>query len=41
MIKAILIDDEEHCLDTLSIILKDFCPQVEILQQCTSAKARP
>ena len=38
MIKAILIDDEEHCLDTLSMILKDFCPQVEILQKCTSAK---
>ena len=38
MIKAILIDDEEHCLDTLSIILKDFCPQVQILQQCSSAK---
>ncbi|CAN5257063.1 LytTR family DNA-binding domain-containing protein [soil metagenome] len=39
MIKAILIDDEEHCLDTLSIILKDFCPQVEIREQCLSAKA--
>jgi two-component system LytT family response regulator len=38
MIKAILIDDEEHCLDTLSIILNDFCPQVAILQQCASAK---
>ena len=38
MIKAILIDDEEHCLDTLSIILKDFCPQVEVVQQCSSGK---
>ncbi|HWH61745.1 MAG TPA: LytTR family DNA-binding domain-containing protein [Ginsengibacter sp.] len=38
MIRAILIDDEEHCLDTLSIILKDFCPQVQILEQCSSAK---
>ncbi len=38
MIKAILIDDEEHCLDTLSIVLNDFCPQVQVLQQCLSAK---
>lgn len=38
MIKAILIDDEEHCLETLSILIKGFCPQVQILQQCVSAK---
>lgn len=38
MIKAILIDDEVHCLDTLSILLNDFCNNVEILAQCKSAK---
>lgn len=38
MIKSILIDDEEHCLATLRLLLKDFCPQVKILQQCPSAK---
>ena len=38
MIKAILIDDEGHCLETLSILLKEYCPQVTIVDQCRSAK---
>ena len=38
MIKAILIDDEVHCLDTLNIILHDYCPEVQVLQLCLSAK---
>lgn len=38
MIKAILIDDEVHCLDTLNILLTDFCPNVEVLQSFVSAK---
>lgn len=37
MIKAILIDDEIHCLDTLGILLKEYCPEVQILDQCRSA----
>jgi len=39
MIKAILVDDEVHCLDTLSILLKEYCPEVQILDKCRSAKA--
>ena len=39
MIKAIIIDDEAHCLDTLSMLLKDYCPEVQIMEQCISAKA--
>ena len=39
MIKAILVDDEVHCLDTLSILLKDFCPDVELVEKCRSAKS--
>jgi len=39
MIKAILIDDEVHGLDTLSILLKEYCPEVQILATCRSAKA--
>src|SRR6476469_9124224 len=39
MIKAILVDDEIHCLDTLSILLKEYCPEVQILERCASAKA--
>jgi len=38
MIKAILIDDEVHCLETLSILLKEYCPDVQIVDQCRSAK---
>jgi len=38
MIKAIIIDDEVHCVDTLSILLDDFCPEVEVMEKCMSAK---
>ncbi len=38
MIKAIIIDDEGHCLETLSILLSEYCPQVATLEQCRSAK---
>src|SRR5690349_13825449 len=38
MIKAILIDDEVHCIDTLSMLLTDYCPEVEIVEKCFSAK---
>jgi two-component system, LytTR family, response regulator len=39
MIKAILVDDEIHCLDTLSILLEEHCPEVQVLDRYTSAKA--
>ena len=32
MIKAIIIDDEVHCIDALSILLADYCPEVEIIE---------
>jgi two-component system, LytTR family, response regulator len=38
MIKAILIDDEVHCLDTLGILLKEYCPGVQIIEQCHSGR---
>lgn len=38
MIKAILIDDEVHCLDTLSILLSDYCSEVQVMERCMSAK---
>ena len=38
MINAILVDDEAHCLDSLSMLLSKFCPEVQILQRCQSAK---
>jgi len=40
MIRSILIDDELHCLNSLSIQLQEHCPGVEILAKCMSgAKA--
>ena len=38
MIKAIIIDDEMHCVDTLSMLLADCCPEVEVTDICLSAK---
>ena len=39
MIKAILVDDELHCLETLNILLKEYCPDVKVVEKCSSAKA--
>jgi two-component system LytT family response regulator len=39
MIKAILIDDEAHCIDTLSILIHEYCPEIHIVQTCRSAKS--
>jgi two-component system, LytTR family, response regulator len=37
MIKAILIDDETHCRETLSIQLERYCSEIQLLAQCNSA----
>ena len=36
MIKAVLVDDEEHCLYTLNTLLTEYCPKVQVLASCTS-----
>jgi two-component system LytT family response regulator len=38
MINAVLIDDEKHCLETLSMMLNRYCKEVTIVEQCGSAK---
>ena len=38
MLKAIIIDDEIHCVDTLSMLLADCCRNVEVVETCFSAK---
>jgi len=38
MIKAIIIDDEVHCIDTLSIQLQEYCPEVTMVASCRSAR---
>ena len=31
MIKAIIVDDEPYCSEALAILLKRYCPQVEVV----------
>ena len=38
MIKAIIIDDEVHCLKALSMLLEEHCPDVQLLEKCASAR---
>jgi two-component system LytT family response regulator len=38
MIKAIIIDDETHCRKTLDILLKEYCPEVQVLAQCDNGE---
>lgn len=38
MVRVILIDDEPHCLDTLAMLLARYCHNVQVIQQCNSAK---
>ena len=38
MIRAILIDDEVNCTDILSIQIKKYCPNVQVVTICNSAK---
>ena len=39
MIKALIIDDELHCRKTLSILLKEYCPDVQVMEQCSDGEA--
>ena len=38
MIKAIIIDDEPDCVRLLSLQIKMYCPQVEVLAECSQAE---
>lgn len=38
MIKTIIIDDEMHCRKTLGILLKEYCPEVEVIEQCDNGE---
>lgn len=38
MIKAIIIDDEIHCRKALSMLLEEHCPDIQVLENCPSAK---
>lgn len=38
MIRSLIIDDEQHCIDSLVFDLNKSFPQIEILETCTSPK---
>jgi two-component system LytT family response regulator len=38
MIRAVLIDDEKHCLETLSLLLARYCKDVEVVEECRSGR---
>jgi two-component system LytT family response regulator len=38
MIKALIIDDEKHCIDNLQWQLKEYCPEVEVATICINAE---
>ncbi|MBS1598830.1 MAG: response regulator transcription factor [Bacteroidetes bacterium] len=38
MLTAIIIDDEMHAVDTLSILLAKYCPDVQVVDKCMSAE---
>ena len=39
MINAILVDDEEPCLDSLNLLLDNYCPDVRVTGRYSSGKA--
>lgn len=38
MIRAILLDDEKHCIESLKLDLTKYCPEVDIVAACISSK---
>ena len=38
MIRALIIDDEQNCIDSLVFDLQKNCPEVEVVETCTSSK---
>lgn len=38
MLKAVLIDDEHDCVKLLSLQLKMYCPQIEVIAECTKSE---
>ncbi|MGI9543730.1 MAG: LytR/AlgR family response regulator transcription factor [Cyclobacteriaceae bacterium] len=38
LLSAVIVDDEKHCLETLSWQLQRFCPEVNLLATCSGAQ---
>ena len=39
MIKSLIVDDEMHGRKTLSILLKEYCPEVVVMEECADAES--
>ncbi len=39
MLNAIIVDDEIHCVEALAILLREYCPDVNLVNKCRSAEA--
>lgn len=39
MLKAVILDDEPDCVKLLALQLKMYCPQVQVVAECTSSEA--
>lgn len=37
-IKAIVLDDEKHCVESLVLDIQRYCPEIEVVAELTSAK---
>ncbi len=38
MIQALIIDDEQNCIESLAFDLQKYCPDVEVMETCISPK---
>jgi two-component system LytT family response regulator len=38
MIRAIIVDDEVHCRKTLLMLLKEYCPTVHVIAECSNGE---
>ena len=38
MIRAVILDDEKHCVESLQLDLARYCPEVDVIASCTSSK---
>jgi two-component system LytT family response regulator len=37
MIKALIVDDEQHCIEALELLVKKYCTDIELLDSCKDA----
>ncbi len=36
MIRSIIVDDEDHAIESLAILLKKYCPEIEVIDSATN-----